>query len=161
MAIADTLHKDFFISYSSPDREHARWIAWTLEETGYSTVYDEWDFGAGRDFVGAIHRALIECHRMIAVLSRGYLLRPYPSLEWQSFLHRDPSGSEGLLIPVRIEEFAPDGIFATRVYVDFVGKTEEEARQLLLAAVRGGRRKPKRAPPFRSATSRRRPKKAP
>ncbi len=30
--------KDFFISYNKADREWAEWIAWQLEEEGYTTV---------------------------------------------------------------------------------------------------------------------------
>ena len=29
---------DFFISYISVDRAWAEWIAWALEEAGYSTI---------------------------------------------------------------------------------------------------------------------------
>jgi hypothetical protein len=32
-----SIHKDFFISYNKADRRWAEWIAWQLEETGYTT----------------------------------------------------------------------------------------------------------------------------
>jgi hypothetical protein len=34
--------KDFFISYNKADRQWAVWIAWQLEEAGYSLVIQEW-----------------------------------------------------------------------------------------------------------------------
>ena len=39
--------KDFFISYNSADRQWAEWIAWQLEEAGYTTVLQAWDFRPG------------------------------------------------------------------------------------------------------------------
>ena len=36
--------KGFFVSYNKADRAWAKWIAWQLEETGYSTVIQAWDF---------------------------------------------------------------------------------------------------------------------
>jgi TIR domain len=44
-------HKNFFISYTSKDQKWAEWIAWHLEEAGYSTVLQAWDFHAGGNFV--------------------------------------------------------------------------------------------------------------
>jgi hypothetical protein len=42
--------KDFFISYSGHDKQWAEWIAWTLEEAGYTVVLQEWDFRPGGIF---------------------------------------------------------------------------------------------------------------
>jgi hypothetical protein len=49
--------RDFFISYTGADLSWARWIAWELEVAGYSTVFQEWDFQAGANFVLEMHRA--------------------------------------------------------------------------------------------------------
>lgn len=43
--------KDFFISYTGNDRPWAEWIAWVLEEAGYSVVIQAWDFRPGGNFV--------------------------------------------------------------------------------------------------------------
>jgi phage replication-related protein YjqB (UPF0714/DUF867 family) len=40
---------DFFISYTGKDQKWAEWIAWHLEEAGYSTVLQAWDFHASRN----------------------------------------------------------------------------------------------------------------
>ena len=42
---------DFFISYTAVDSSWAEWVAWTLEDAGFSTVIQAWDFRAGRNFV--------------------------------------------------------------------------------------------------------------
>ena len=52
--------KDFFVSYNKADRDWAEWIAWTLEEAGYSVVIQAWDFRAGGNFVLEMHKAAKE-----------------------------------------------------------------------------------------------------
>ncbi len=42
---------DFFISYTRIDRGWAEWIAWQLEEAGYTAVIQAWDFRPGSNFV--------------------------------------------------------------------------------------------------------------
>jgi hypothetical protein len=49
--------KDFFISYTKADQAWAEWIAWKLEEAGYSTVIQAWDFRPGSNFVLEMQRA--------------------------------------------------------------------------------------------------------
>lgn len=43
--------KDFFISYNQGDRIWAEWIAWRLEEAGYSVVIQASDFRLGYNFI--------------------------------------------------------------------------------------------------------------
>ncbi len=43
--------KDFFISYNGKDKDWAEWIAWQLEEAGYSVIIQVWDFRPGGNFV--------------------------------------------------------------------------------------------------------------
>ena len=42
---------DFFISYNKADRQWAEWIAWELEEAGYTMVLQDWDFRPVGDLV--------------------------------------------------------------------------------------------------------------
>ena len=39
---------DFFISYTQSDRVWAEWIGWELEQAGYTTMVQSWDFRAER-----------------------------------------------------------------------------------------------------------------
>lgn len=52
--------KDFFISYASTDRHWAEWIAWQLQEAGYSVVIQAWHFREGENFIANIDQALKE-----------------------------------------------------------------------------------------------------
>src|SRR4051812_38492869 len=36
--------RDFFVSFNQADRAWATWIAWVLEEAGYSVFFQDWDF---------------------------------------------------------------------------------------------------------------------
>jgi hypothetical protein len=52
--------KDFFISYTSADRQWAEWIAWQLTQNGYEVVIQAWDFRPGTNFVEQMNRALAQ-----------------------------------------------------------------------------------------------------
>lgn len=52
--------KDFFISYNHADRAWAEWIAWQLEQVGFSVEIQAWDFRPGSNFVLEMDRATKE-----------------------------------------------------------------------------------------------------
>jgi len=52
------MRKDFFISYTQADRAWAEWIAWQLEEAGYSVTIQAWHFRPGHNFPLEMDRAL-------------------------------------------------------------------------------------------------------
>ncbi|MBN1667016.1 MAG: toll/interleukin-1 receptor domain-containing protein, partial [Anaerolineales bacterium] len=94
--------KDFFVSYNRADRSWAVWLAWQLEEHGYQTVIQEWDFRPGGNFVLDMHQAAASCERTIAVLSPDYLNAFYTQPEWAAAFQQDPTGAQGRLLPVRV-----------------------------------------------------------
>jgi len=57
---------DFFISYNAADRAWAEWIAWQLEDSGYTTVLQAWDFRPGANFVLAMQH-VAQAERTIAI----------------------------------------------------------------------------------------------
>ncbi|MBI5653313.1 MAG: toll/interleukin-1 receptor domain-containing protein, partial [Chloroflexi bacterium] len=65
--------KNFFISYTSADQQWAEWIAWQIENAGYSVVIQAWDFRPGSNFVLEMQRAASEAERTLAVLSPNFL----------------------------------------------------------------------------------------
>ncbi|MEI6847868.1 MAG: toll/interleukin-1 receptor domain-containing protein [Chlorobiaceae bacterium] len=126
------MKKDFFISYNGADKQWAEWIAWQLIESGYTVIIQAWDFRAGGNFILEMHRAAIETDRTIAVLSSRYLQAFYTQPEWAAALVHDADGKKRLLIPVRIDECQPDGLFASLIYLDLVGLTKTIAKECLL-----------------------------
>ncbi|MFI9202294.1 TIR domain-containing protein [Streptomyces sp. NPDC053048] len=143
---------DFFISYSPADERWAAWIAWTLEEAGYRTVLQAWDFVPGTNFVDFMDRGVSESVAVIAVLSRNYERSRYGRMEWQAALRADPDAPERRLITVRVEDIPVEGLLATITYVDLVGVQDTAAaRELLLTRVGhalDGRARPERHPRF-------------
>jgi hypothetical protein len=146
--------RDFFISYNSADCQWAEWIAWQLEEAGYTTVLQAWDFRPGSNFVLEMQRAASEAERTIAVLSQAYLNALYTQPEWAAAFGRDPTGKKGTLLPVRVQECDLEGLLPQIVYVDLVGLDEAEAKDALLAGVRRERAKPTTPPGFPGAAPR-------
>ncbi|NET37671.1 MAG: toll/interleukin-1 receptor domain-containing protein [Cyanothece sp. SIO1E1] len=139
--------KDFFISYNRFDKQWAEWIAWTLEEAGYSVVIQAWDFRPGGNFILDMQRAAAETTRTIAVFSETYLKSAYTQPEWAAAFAQDPSALERKLIPVRVKECKPEGMLKPIVYVDLVGASKVEAKQKLLEMLRD-RLKPTQEPDF-------------
>ncbi len=141
------VERDFFVSYNSADRGWAEWIAWQLEEAGYTTVLQAWDFVPGSNFVVEMDRAAKAAKRTIAVLSPDYVAASFPQPEWGAAFAQDPEGLKRKLVPLRVRECEVTGLLGQIVYVDLVGLDEDTARARLLEGVRE-RLKPLEAPSF-------------
>ena len=146
--------KDLFISYNSADRTWAEWIAWQLEEAGYTTVFQAWDFRPGSNFVLEMQRAATEAERTIAVLSPDYLSALFTHPEWAAAFAQDPRGEKGTLLPVRVRECELKGLLPQIIYIDLVGLEEVSAWEELLDGVRRERAKPTAPPGFPGAVRR-------
>lgn len=140
------MKKDFFISYNQADQQWAEWIAWQLEESGYTCVIQSWDFQPGANFVQEMGQAIESCERTVAVLSEDYLGSIYARPEWSAAFAQDPTGARKKLVPVRVRKCEPAGLLATIVFINLVGLREEEAKEKLLRQVSGER--DKRRPEF-------------
>jgi tetratricopeptide (TPR) repeat protein len=129
--------RDFFVSYTSADRQWAQWIGWQLTQAGYQVVLQAWDMVPGTDFVHEMQLATTTARRTVAVLSPSYFSSRFGEAEWRVAFANDPTGEQGLLVPVRVAAFDPPGLLATRVYIDLVGKGQDAARAALLEGVQG------------------------
>jgi hypothetical protein len=134
--------RDFFISFNSADRGWAEWIAYELEQAGYTTFFQHWDFSPGSNFVFEMQNAASQADRTIAVLSQDYLDAVFTQPEWSAALVQDPTGAKRMLVPVRVRPCQPRGILAPIVYADLVDLGEEAAREKLLSVARSERPKP-------------------
>ena len=101
--------KDFFISYNKADATWAEWIAWVLEEHGYTVTIQAWDFRPGGNFVLDMQRAAQDCDRTIAVLSEDYLNALYTQPEWAAAFKQDPTSRDRKLLPIRVAPCQPTG----------------------------------------------------
>ena len=135
-------HRDFFISYTGSDRQWAEWIAFQLEQAGYTLFIQAWDFRPGSNFVAEMDKAAKSAERTLLVLSPAYLESDVAFSEWATAFRRDPRGVHRSLLPVRITPCEVDGLLGQVVYVDLVSLEETQARERLLAEVQQERAKP-------------------
>src|SRR2546421_7704168 len=140
--------KHFFISYNKADITWAEWIAWELEEAGYPTIVQAWDFRPGFNFVLRMQQASKEADRVIAVLSPDYLIAEFTQPEWAVAFSKDPKGEKGLLLPIRVRACELEGMLEQIVYIDLVDLEETTARKKLLDGVKTERAKPPVKPMF-------------
>lgn len=131
--------KDFFVSYTTANQDWAEWVAWTLEQNGYTCVLQKWDFVPGQDFMQQMRRALDTCTQMIAVVSDDYFKSPNAGAELNAALVNDPLGDRSALIPVRVEECKLGGIMRGRIYIDLVGRDRDQAKNDLLQGIEAAR----------------------
>jgi hypothetical protein len=100
--------EDFFVSHAREDRAWAEWVAWQLEQAGYSVELDVWDWAVGRNFVTAMSDALDRCDRVVALVSSAYFDRfRYTTEEWSAAVVHVLGLGEDRLVPVRVEEVPP------------------------------------------------------
>lgn len=140
--------RNFFISYNKADSTWAEWIAWQLEEAGYTTILQAWDFRPSENFVLRMNQAIQDSERTVAVLSPDYLSALFTLPEWTAAFVQDPTSDKGVLLPVRVQECELTGLFRQIIYVDLVGRDEAEAKKALLSGIQRERVKPLTKPEF-------------
>src|SRR5205807_417117 len=126
---------------------------WQLEEAGYTTVIQAWDFRPGGNFVLDMQQAA-EAERTIAVLSPDYLAALFTQPEWAAAFKQDPTGEKGTLLPVRVRECKIKGLLSPIVYIDLFKIEEAAAKRALLDGVKRGRVKPEQKLDFPGAPPR-------
>ena len=128
--------KDFFISYNKADKQWAKWIAGCLEKNGYTTIIQAWDFRPGNNFAIEMQSAINNSERIVLVLSKSYLSSDYCLSEWAAMFTKDPIGEKRGIIPVRIDDVEPTGLFSGLIYVDlFTVHNAIKAEKKILDAV--------------------------
>jgi TIR domain len=146
---------DFFVSYTSADRDWAEWIAYVLEEDGFQVVIQAWDFRPGANFVLEMQKAASEAERTIMVLSSDYLQSQFASPEWAAAFAQDPQGLARKLVPIMVRPCNPPGLLAPIVHINLSDADEDTARRLLLDGVNAKRSKPSRRPSFPGTAAKR------
>jgi hypothetical protein len=139
---------DFFISYTGVDSGWAEWIAYALEEKGFKTVVQAWDFRPGSNFVIEMQNAMTAAERTIMVLSPEYLKSVFTAPEWAGAFAQDPEGLKRKLVPVMVKACQPQGLLAPIVHISIVGLDATAARDKLLAGLNATRAKPSSPPAF-------------
>ena len=119
-----------FISYASKDRAAAHTICDALEHRGFDCWIADRDIGPGENFQVSIVHAIRSAKAMILVFSANAAnseeIKKEIVLAGQSRL---------VVIPVRVEDVAPDEAFAyemaTRQWIDLFGDWEQSIQRLV------------------------------
>lgn len=128
---------DYFISRRGASSEVAKEVADVLIEAGYSVRVQDYHFVSGTNFIAAMHDALKRCRHFIALLSADYEESAFTGAEWTGFLAvTSLAGGGRRFIPLRVEDYRPDGLLAVYQYTDLVGVYDpDERKNRILAAV--------------------------
>ncbi|MFJ3673777.1 FxSxx-COOH system tetratricopeptide repeat protein [Streptomyces sp. NPDC090106] len=135
--------RTWFISYAGPDRAWAEWVGWQLLDAGFQVELDYWNWGAGDNFILKMNAAL-ERGRFLALFSPAYFEPDrYTTPEWTAVLARKER-----ITPVRVANVVPPGILSAIASEDLFDRAPAQAREALLAAVKGLSGGPVSEPPF-------------
>ncbi|SDZ02097.1 NB-ARC domain-containing protein [Geodermatophilus africanus] len=147
---------DFFLSHAGRDTAWAEWLAWQLQQAGYSVQLDVWDWAPGEDFVARMEAALERADRLLAVCTEAYFSSAFGGAELRAAFAQS-TAMQGRIVPVIVEPVTLPPLYAPLIRLDLTGLDEAAATARLLDRLTPGR--PTAPPPFpqRPATSGGRP----
>jgi hypothetical protein len=136
---------DFFISHAGRDTGWAEWLAWQLEQAGYTVELDVWDWAPGDDFVARMQTALEAADRLLAVCTEAYFASAFGGAELRAAF-AGQARAEGRIVPVLIEPVRLPPLYAPLISLDLTGLDEPAAAVRLRDRLTGVR--PTGPPPF-------------
>jgi hypothetical protein len=133
----------FFVSHAGRDTGWAEWLAWQLEQAGYSVELAVWDWAPGEDFVARMAAALERADRLLAVCTEAYFASAFGGAELRAAFAQQ---AVGRIVPVLVEPVTLPPLYASLIHLDLAGLDEAAAAARLRARMAGGR--PTGPPPF-------------
>ena len=130
--------KDFFIIYNRTDRAWAKWIAWELDNAGYSAVLPAWSFQSESDFELEMQKAAAKAHRTIIILSPNYLTAFGDQSSSILRFREEVTNKQNKLLPVYVRDCGQEfgWLLDSIDYIDLSGEDESTARMILLSGIR-------------------------
>jgi hypothetical protein len=141
---------DFFISHAGRDTGWAEWLAWQLQQAGYTVELDVWDWAPGEDFVARMSAALESADRLLAVCTEAYFASAFGGVELRAAF-AGQAVSEGRIVPVLVEPVTLPPLYAPLIHLDLTGLDEAAAAARLRDRLAGGR--PTTVPPRESGAA--------
>lgn len=124
---------DIFVSYTSADRDWAFWIGQELEKLGHTARIDAWEISGGDDIAAWMEERTDEADKMVLVISKAYLDKPYSSWERRSAQWAARTKRPNFAVPIRIEECELPVLLDSLKRCDLFGIDEGMARVRLAA----------------------------
>ncbi len=91
---------DFFISHAGRDTAWAEWLAWQLQQAGYTVELDVWDWAPGEDFVARMQQALEAVRVDTRYVSRTYRRPDSADRNWKATAVIDAPATRRLAVAV-------------------------------------------------------------
>lgn len=110
--------RDFFISYTGADEAWAVWIANVLKSNGYTVYVQALDIKPGDNFLEKMNEFLKHSRNFIMVWSKAYPKSRFCMAELQSAFYAWNKENMNCLLPVRIDDYPLEPLYAGFVYVD-------------------------------------------
>src|SRR5688500_15986628 len=117
---------DFFISHAGRDTGWAEWLAWQLQQAGYSVELDVWDWVPGEDFVARMETALERSDRLLAVCTEAYFSSVLGGAELRATFAQS-AAAERRIVPVLVEHVTLPALYAPLIPLDLTGLDEAAA----------------------------------
>ncbi|WP_138735893.1 FxSxx-COOH system tetratricopeptide repeat protein [Modestobacter excelsi] len=136
---------DFFISHAGRDTAWAEWLAWQLQEAGYTVELDVWDWTPGEDFVARMQTALERADRLLAVCTEAYFSSAFGGAELRAAFAGSAEAA-GRIVPVLVEPVTLPALYKPLIPLDLTGLDEAAAAARLRDRLAGAR--PTGPPPF-------------
>jgi tetratricopeptide (TPR) repeat protein len=120
---------DIFVSYTSSDREWARWIALELEKLGHAARVHEWEITGGDDIYAWMEKRHDAADRVLCVVSDEYFKAPYSTLERNAALWQAAAKRPGFVLLVAVKPCKFPTLSDHIRRCELFGVPEEAARQ--------------------------------
>lgn len=116
--------KDLFLSHTGVDKPWVEKLAELIEATPFQSrylgvVYDKWDFAHAKNIVLELEKEIDACRFIGIVISKASLAADWPTLERTIAVWSDPTGNQGRMIPILIENAPLPPTLRVRRGVDF------------------------------------------
>ncbi|MBA2682139.1 MAG: TIR domain-containing protein [Ktedonobacteraceae bacterium] len=126
---------DFYISHHIADHDSAQWIAQQLQKEGYTVTWS-FEYGPASSLDIDTTTLHTQANYTLALLSQEYMSIDNVQNEWTAILAESQQQGQRLLLPLRVRECTPQGIFASIQYLDLVKQSQDVAREELLQFIR-------------------------
>jgi hypothetical protein len=105
--------KDVFLSHTGADKEWVERFADRLEQETVNgrplqVWFDKWDIDYGENILSKIEDGLKTSRFVAVVLSPAFTRAEWPTMEWQTQVHADPTGRGGRILPILLHKFDPE-----------------------------------------------------
>jgi hypothetical protein len=122
-----------FISYSSKDKQFAKWLAVDLANAGHSVWLDEWRIRVGESIPTRVAEGIEHCDTLVVVLSDHAVKSHWVENEWQAKYMAELKDGKVRVLPALLQECEVPTLLRPKKYADFTDQWSEGLEELLVA----------------------------